>query len=185
MGYVSTGATRGGAVPIKLMQDLACGAGKEWVPPVGKTGGYCRRKTSDRGTQATVHEQPADDIRAKCGKWGFGSEKALICEQWLRAGNPEAQLPSVFACIDKGYTGQSLEICIDGRKNGIAFSEIDAVIAELAANASASQQAAIAQEQALVASRKRRNLLIIGGLGTAAVAGFIIWKKRSKKRTAK
>jgi hypothetical protein len=188
MGYVAQGATQSGITILKAARftSPSCGPGKEWVPPVGRTAGYCRRIPSAGGQTATVRETPADAIRTKCNRFGFGSEKAQICEQWLRAGKPEAQLASVFACIDKGYTGQSLEICLDGRSKGASFTEIDTVINELAAQADAATQAQIAQEQAVVAARKRRTLFILGGVAAAGVAGFVIWKKRkARKRTAK
>jgi hypothetical protein len=191
MGYISTGATGAQVMQAASVQSVFAPAGTVWCPPAGGKAGYYARKRSDGQSpcgpvtgSVTVRETPADTIRTTCNKWGFGSEKAAMCEQWLRAGKPRAQLPSVFACVDKGYTGQSLEMCIDGRLKSASFEEIDQVINELATQAGAAQQAQLQQEQALVAARKRRTYLILGGLAAAGAVGFLIWKKR-KGRKAK
>ncbi|MHC4175871.1 MAG: hypothetical protein ACYSWU_00080 [Planctomycetota bacterium] len=192
MGYVGTGATKAGftvMTPERIAATL-CGAGKVWCPPAAGKAGYCARKRADGQNPCgpvngavTVRETPADAERKKCS--AFRGEAWKECISWVGAGRPYDDFAIAKLCADRGYTGQSLEVCIDGRKQGIPFSEIDKVIAELAAQASAAEQAQIAQEQALVASRKRRKLLILGGLGAAALAGLIIWKKRRKKPAAK
>lgn len=182
MGYIAQGAVAKSTAFRFMDKTPDCGKGKEWVPPANGKAGYCRRLPSASGVTATVTQQPADAIRTRCNRFGFGSEKARVCEEWLRAGKPEAQLASVFACLDAGYTGQSFELCLDGRTKGASFTEIDTVITELATQAGAAQAAQLAQEQAIVASKRRRTYLILGGLAAAGVVGYLVWKKRKAKK---
>lgn len=208
MGYVPVGVTRfaGGTatatttatktrvvVPTQVMQDLMCRQTSGipnaiYIQPTGGKPGYCARPptTDPNAPTVTVTNTPATPERQTCGsRYGFQSEQAKACEAWLQSGGTLANFASAWACMQRGYTGQSLQICLDGRSKGASFAEIDSVIAQLSAQADAATQAQLAQEQALVASQKRKRLFIYGGIAVAAVVGFLIWKKRKgRKATA-
>jgi hypothetical protein len=189
MGYVAQGAEGITVLKAAPITSPKCGPGKEWVPPAGGRAGYCRRLPSATGVRAGVRETPLSAEAQKCvgGKIGsknyppYRGEDLANCKSWVASGQPYAKFAIANACHKRGYTGQSFDLCVDGRSQGISYDEIDATIAALAEQASAVEQAQLQQEQAAVAARKRRTLLIFGGLAAAGVAGFLIWKKRKGK----